>query len=82
MTRFQATDEHDVHLQRQEEREVEGAEGGSRPLRGSDIAQSVETLMTAMRQLLTSISFRGEPGAEDHQEDAQDWDENEENQRQ
>ncbi|XP_031570361.1 transcription factor 25-like isoform X2 [Actinia tenebrosa] len=65
---------------RQVAQEVEGAEGGPRPLRGgSDIGQSVETLMTAMRVLLTSISFRGEPGEEENGEEEQDWNDNEGN---
>lgn len=77
---FQAPndDENYRYVERQVVQEVEGAEGGPRPIRGSDISQSVETLMTAMRELLTSISFRGEPENQGAEEEEQDWGENEE----
>lgn len=84
MSHYQAPSDNEQyhHLERQVAQEVEGAEGGPRPIRGSDIAQSVETLMTAMRQLLTSISFQGEPENDGPQQEEQDWEDNEENRQQ
>jgi hypothetical protein len=72
---YQAPNDQEIYrpADRQVDQQIEGAEGGPRPLRGTDIAQSVETLMTAMRELLTSISFRGEPGNEENAEEEQDW---------
>ena len=49
------------------EQPVEGAEGGPRPLRDTELARGVENLMAAMRELLNTLSYRGEP--EDGQED-------------
>ncbi|EDO46412.1 predicted protein, partial [Nematostella vectensis] len=54
----------------------QGAEGGPRPLRGADLAHGVENLMSAMRELLNTITYRGEPGGEGEDEEEQDWGEN------
>lgn len=50
--------------------ELEGAEGGPRPLRDTELARGVENLMVAMRELLNTLSYRGRPEeAEDEQGD-------------
>ena len=41
--------------------ELEGAEGGPRPLRDTELGRGVENLMVAMRELLTTLSYRGQP---------------------
>ena len=43
------------------EQPIEGAEGGPRPLRDTELARGVENLMVAMRELLNTLSYRGEP---------------------
>lgn len=68
------------------EQPVEGAEGGPRPLRDTELAQGVENLMVAMRELLNTLSYRGQPeeagdeqgdnpGENDHAED--EWEDGE-----
>ncbi|KAL9976033.1 hypothetical protein ACROYT_G013264 [Oculina patagonica] len=41
--------------------ELEGAAGGPRPLRDTELARGVENLMVAMRELLNTLSYRGRP---------------------
>ncbi|XP_066019517.1 ribosome quality control complex subunit TCF25 isoform X2 [Pocillopora verrucosa] len=66
------------------EQPVEGAEGGPRPLRDTELVRGVENLMVAMRELLNTLSYRGQPEEaggeegedgreENHAED--DWEE-------
>lgn len=43
------------------EQPIEGAEGGPRPLRDTELARGVENLMVAMRELLNTLSFREAP---------------------
>ena len=67
------------------EQPMEGAVGGPRPLRDTELARGVENLMAAMRELLNTLSYRGQPegeeagdpGENDHAED--EWDDGEEN---
>ena len=65
------------------EQPVEGAEGGPRPLRDTELARGVENLMVAMRELLNTLSYRGQPGGEqgdDAGENEEEWEEGQENQ--
>lgn len=66
------------------EQPVEGAEGVPRPLRDTELVRGVENLMVAMRELLNTLSYRGQPEEaggeegedgreENHAED--DWEE-------
>lgn len=62
------------------EQPVEGAEGGPRPLRDTELARGVENLMIAMRELLNTLSFRGQPEGEQGDDDGENddvWDEGE-----
>ena len=59
------------------EQPVEGAEGGPRPLRDTELARGVENLMVAMRELLNTLSYRGQPDAGENEEE---WEEGQENQ--
>ncbi|XP_022781042.1 transcription factor 25-like, partial [Stylophora pistillata] len=72
------------HVEVRLEQPVEGAGGGPRPLRDTELVRGVENLMVAMRELLNTLSYRGQPeeaggeegedGREDnHAED--DWEE-------
>ncbi|CAH3171003.1 unnamed protein product, partial [Porites lobata] len=60
---------------------VEGAEGGPRPLRDTELARGVENLMVAMRELLNTLSYRGQPEGEqgdDAGENEEEWEEGQE----
>ena len=67
------------------EQPIEGAVGGPRPLRDTELARGVENLMVAMRELLNTLSYHaqpegeeaGEQGENDNAEDV--WDDGEEN---
>lgn len=67
------------------EQPIEGAEGGPRPLRDTELARGVENLIVAMRELLNTLSYRGEPDGEEGEdtgenENAEDeWEDGEEN---
>lgn len=56
------------HLQARLEQPVEGAEGAPNPLRDTDLTRGVENLLTAMRELLNTLSYR-DP-SENEQDDA------------
>lgn len=66
------------------EQPIEGAEGGPRPLRDTELARGVENLIVAMRELLNTLSYRGEPDGEEGEdtgenENAEDeWEDGEE----
>ena len=67
------------------EQPIGGAEGGPRPLRDTELARGVENLMVAMRELLNTLSYRGQPegeqgndgGENEYAED--EWEDGEEN---
>lgn len=64
------------------EQPIEGAEGGPRPLRDTELARGVENLMVAMRELLNTLSYRGQPEGEqggDVGENEDEWEEGDEN---
>ncbi|KAK2554743.1 Transcription factor 25 [Acropora cervicornis] len=72
-------------LQARLEQPVEGAEGAPSPLRDTDLTRGVENLLTAMRELLNTLSYR-DP-SESEQNDAtgenganqEEWDDGGEN---
>lgn len=57
------------------EQPIQGAEGGPRPLRDTELVRGVENLMVAMRELLNTLSYRGQP-EEDEGEEGEDGGEN------
>ena len=67
----------DVHVEARPEVILgEGAEGGARPLRDTEIARGVESLMAAMRDLLNTLSYRAPPPENEDNPGQEDWDEN------
>lgn len=57
----QAPDRQRLEVRLEEPIELEGAAGGPRPLRDTELARGVENLMVAMRELLNTLSYRGRP---------------------
>ncbi|KAM7446044.1 Transcription factor25 [Porites harrisoni] len=78
----QTADGQRERLEMRLEQPVEGAEGGPRPLRDTELARGVENLMVAMRELLNTLSYRGQPEGEqgdDAGENEEEWEEGQEN---
>ena len=77
----QTADGQRERLEMRLEQPVEGAEGGPRPLRDTELARGVENLMVAMRELLNTLSYRGQPEGEqgdDAGENEEEWEEGQE----
>ena len=72
-------------LQARLEPPIEGAEGAPRPLHDTDLARGVENLLTAMRELLNTLSQRDPPEGEqqgetgDDDRDPDEWEDGDEN---